>query len=270
MASRASRERLLERKTKITLQYSHDYFDYFQRDQPYPGIPARRTVFATFPIPRWESSRRPDPALNPSRPLGPEIRDRTGQEFWRSTRTDAGSGREIDPNVRQKVEAVGIEIGRILGAGSQGLAVAIKFKGEQMVVKYATDIQSMVVEMWAMKEMVGARHIVQVSSTKEEPVTTFILRVLNRTDLRKFQRRWIPGLSDSGVGDLSEDVMNHLIAGEDDHEKELAKLLNIDLNDQVQRTLIYAMEYMKYGNMNVIKICLPHSFVYVEVGFLMA
>lgn len=76
-------------------------------------------------------------------------------------------------------------------------------------------------------------------------------------------------MSDSGVGDLSEDVMNHLIAGEDDHKKELAKLLNIDLNDQVRRTLIYAMEYMKYGNMNVIKICLRHSFVYLDVGFLM-
>lgn len=185
MASRASRERLLERKTKITLQYSHDYFDYFQRDEPYPGIPARRTVFTTFPIPRWVSSRRPDPVINPSRPVGPEIRDRTGQEFWRSTRTDTGSDRAIDPNVRQKLKAVGIEIGRVLGAGSQGLAVAIKFKDKRMVIKYATDLQSMVVEMWAMKEMVGARHIVQVSSTKEEPVITFVSRILSHSDFKK-------------------------------------------------------------------------------------
>lgn len=74
-----------------------------------------------------------------------------------------GQAGKIDPNVRKKVEAVGIEIGRVLGAGSQGLAVAIKFKNEQMVIKYATDVQSMVVETWVMKEMVGARHIVQVN-----------------------------------------------------------------------------------------------------------
>lgn len=68
-------------------------------------------------------------------------------------------------------------------------------------------------------------------------------------------------MSDSGVGDLSEDVINHLLAGQDDHERELAQLLNIDLNDMTQRTLIYAMEYMKYGNMNVIRIHLPHVHV---------
>lgn len=55
--------------------------------------------------------------------------------------------------------------------------------------------------------------------------------------------------------------MNHLIAGEDDHERELAQLLNIDLDDLTQRTLIYAMEYMKYGNMNVIRIRLPYFHV---------
>lgn len=167
MASSPSRERVLQQKTKIMLQYSHDYFDYFQRDEPYPGIPARRAVFTTFPIPRWASSRRPDPALNPSRPIGPQIRDLTGREFSRETRTDAGSGREVDPNLRQRLEAAGIEIVRVLGAGSQGLAVAVKFMDERMVVKYATDIRSMVVEMWAMKEMVGARHIVQVSTSPD-------------------------------------------------------------------------------------------------------
>lgn len=46
--------------------------------------------------------------------------------------------------------------------------------------------------------------------------------------------------------------MNHVVAGEDNHERALAKLLNIDLNDEAQRTFIYAMEFMKYGNMNVI------------------
>lgn len=170
MASRASRERRRERKTKVTLQYSHDYFDYFHRDAPYPGIPARRAIFQTFPIPRWVSTRRPDPSLNPSRPLGPQARDRRGQEFWRFTRTDAGEGREVDAEVRQRLEALGIEIGNILGAGSQGLAIGIKLNGKRMVIKYATDIQSMVVEMWAMKEMAGARHIVQVSQVLGQPI----------------------------------------------------------------------------------------------------
>lgn len=164
MASRAERKQILECKAKTTLQYSHDYFDYYYRDEPYPDIPARQDIFKTFPMPRWYSTRRPDPALNHSRPVGPQIQDRMGQEFWRDTRTDAGTDRELDPSVRQKLESLDIEIGKILGAGSQGLAIAIKFKGKNMVVKYATDIQSMVVEMWAMKEMVGARHIVQVSS----------------------------------------------------------------------------------------------------------
>lgn len=163
MAARASRDQVLEQKAKITLQYSHDYFDYFYRNAPYPGIADRRDILRSFPIPRWVTSRRPDPALNPSRPIGPQIRDRTGQEFWRHTRTDSGTGRVIDPDVRQKLEALGIQIGRVLGAGSQGLAIAIKFNGKVMVVKYATEVQPMIVEMWAMKEMAGARHIVQVS-----------------------------------------------------------------------------------------------------------
>ncbi|CAN8103641.1 unnamed protein product [Discula destructiva] len=222
---REAREQRIRRMTRTTLQYSHDYFDYFHRDEPYPGIPARHAAFHTFPIPRWTSSRRPDPSLNPSRPLGPRIRNRTGHEFFYELRTDNGEGCVIEPRVRQRLEAVGIEVGRILGAGSQGLAIAIKDQRKNnLVVKCATDVQTMVVEMWAMKEMAGARHIVQ--------------------------RRWIPGLSDNGVGSLSEDVTNNLIAGDDDHTRELARLLNIDLNNRDQKTFIYAMEYMKYGNMN--------------------
>lgn len=161
MPHRLSREQRLERKTKLVLQYSHDHFDYFHRDASYPGVPARRAIFTTFPIPRWTSSRRLDPALHPLR--GPQTRDRTSQEFWRATRMDTGSGRVIDLGMRQKLEALGIEIGNILGAGTQGLAVAIRYNGKRMVIKYATDIQAMVVEMWAMREMAGARHIVQVS-----------------------------------------------------------------------------------------------------------
>lgn len=45
--------------------------------------------------------------------------------------------------------------------------------------------------------------------------------------------------------------MNKVIAGAEDHTQELAQLLNIDVNDKAQNTFIYAMEYMKYGNMNV-------------------
>lgn len=161
MPPKLSREQRREQKTKLALQYSHDYFDYFYRDAPYPGVPARRGVFTAFPIPRWTSSRRPDPALDPLRVL--QVRDRKGQEFWRATRMDTGGGRSIDPGIRQKLEALAIEIGSILGAGSQGLAFAVRYDGEKMVVKYATDIQPMVVEMWAMREMAGARHVVQVS-----------------------------------------------------------------------------------------------------------
>lgn len=152
------------RMAKTTLQYSHDYFDHFHRNAPYPGIPARRATFSRFPIPRWPSSRRPDPALNnPSRPLGPQFRDRRGEEFFYELRTDDGAGRVVDAGVRELLEARGVEVGRVLGAGSQGLAVKVRVEGRELVVKYARDVQTMVVEMWAMREMVGARHIVQVS-----------------------------------------------------------------------------------------------------------
>lgn len=59
-------------------------------------------------------------------------------------------------------------------------------------------------------------------------------------------------MSDNGVDTLPEDVMNHVISGDDDYTRDLARLLNIDLNDPAQKMFIYAMEYMKYGNMNVI------------------
>lgn len=45
--------------------------------------------------------------------------------------------------------------------------------------------------------------------------------------------------------------MNNLIAGDDDHTRELARLLGIDLNNRAQKTFTYTMEFMKYGNMNV-------------------
>lgn len=156
-------KQIQEDRAKLTLQYSHDYFDYFHRNERWPGIEARSAIFKAAPIPKWVVNRRTDPVVNISRPMGPQTRDRTGEEFWRYERTDNGAGRVVDPGMRQKLEALGIEIGAVLGAGSQGLAVAMRFKGTKLVVKYADDLQTMVVEMWAMRQMVGARHIVQVS-----------------------------------------------------------------------------------------------------------
>lgn len=155
----------VQHMTRTTLQYSHDYFDYFHANVRYPGVRARRAAFSAMAIPRWRTQRRPDPALNVSRPLGPRIRDRwPGEDFSRNRRTDDGAGRVIDPDVQARLLALGgIEVGRILGAGSQGLAIAIRQNGRDLVVKYATGVQTMVIEMWAMREMVGARHIVQVS-----------------------------------------------------------------------------------------------------------
>lgn len=52
-------------------------------------------------------------------------------------------------------------------------------------------------------------------------------------------------MSDKGVKGLSKDVINNLIAGDDDYSQDLASMLDIDLNDRAQKTFVYAMEYMK-------------------------
>lgn len=173
-APRDSRTQRRARMARTTLQYSHDYFDHFFRNESYPGIPARRATFSRFPIPRWaNSTRRPDPAFIASRPLGPQYRDRRGEEFFYDLRTDDGAGRVVDASVRARLEASGVVVGRILGAGSQGLCAQVMVGGRELVIKYAGDVQTMVVEMWAMREMVGARHIVQVSRV----VLSFLLVV---------------------------------------------------------------------------------------------
>lgn len=51
--------------------------------------------------------------------------------------------------------------------------------------------------------------------------------------------------------------MSDVIAGKADYSRTLPGLLKIDMRDRVQRNLVYTMEYMKYGNMNVIRLRPP-------------
>lgn len=40
-----------------------------------------------------------------------------------------------------------------------------------MVLKYSTEIEAIVTEMWAMRKMIGAQHILQVNSNFDNPTT---------------------------------------------------------------------------------------------------
>lgn len=140
------------------MQYSADYFDFFMRGRRYPGSNIRQNVFENFSIPRNRVPRA-DPALRPQR----RPRTRIRRAFWRHRRTDDGSSEEIDEHLKVRLQKQGFTIGRILGAGSQGLAIEVHHQGKRMVLKYSTHIEAIVTEMWALRKLVGAQHILQAS-----------------------------------------------------------------------------------------------------------
>lgn len=152
------------------LQYTSDYFDFFMRGEVYPWD--REDVFERFQIPRNRTPRA-DPALRPQRIPKERIR----KSFWRHRRTDDGSEQTINDNLRAQLQNQGFTIGRILGAGSQGLAIEVTHQGQRMVLKYSNEIEAIVTEMWAMRKMIGAQHILQVSLI---PNPTPIVSILRR------------------------------------------------------------------------------------------
>lgn len=101
-----------------TMQYATDYFLHYNKGRRYAGFEERHEVFQNFVLPR-NSSPRPDPAFKAERQ--PRRTHKNRVPMWRSRRTDDGAGREVADFVRARMEAQGFTVGRILGAGSQGL-----------------------------------------------------------------------------------------------------------------------------------------------------
>lgn len=143
-------------------QYSVDYFNTFFQGQPHRQTRARERIFEQFPIPYWDPPR-PDPAFNwqftdDYEPYPPRKR------FAQHTRNDDGTGYTVDRAIEQQLNGLGLTLKRILGAGSQGLAVQFQYlDGQNFVMKWGTDLEAQVLEMLMLKELVGARHIIQVS-----------------------------------------------------------------------------------------------------------
>lgn len=46
-------------------------------------------------------------------------------------------------------------------------------------------------------------------------------------------------------------MWNRILAGEDNYTYHIASILDIDVDDEDERQLIYAMEFLKHGNLNV-------------------
>lgn len=178
----------VDRRTLWQLQWSTDYFDAFWKGEWPPDARERAGIISRMRVPRWEPPRA-DPALGTPAadpvdasprvaaarsklqwPFGtdntsvPERLATSRRPFFANTRTDDGSGREVEDDMRARLAALGIEVKRILGAGSQGLAVLVVYNAKNYVVKWGIDFEAMVVEMISMRQLVGARHIVQVCS----------------------------------------------------------------------------------------------------------
>lgn len=156
----------LGHKPTFVLQQTIDYFDNFWKSQRVWQPHERISIFERLPIPYW-SPARPDPALNENnQAVGPVGRGRH-VPFYRATRSDAGSGNAIQGRMMRFFQRNGYTFVKILGAGSQGVAALFEFAGQRLVIKWSEELPALVTEMWAMKKMAGARHVVQVSECSQ-------------------------------------------------------------------------------------------------------
>lgn len=146
-------------RAKMELQYSIDYFEHYHRGRYYSGPNARRPIFREFPIPYWDPPR-PDPAFAPPAKLRTD-KDRT--PFREYLRTDSEATGGINENVLKALKDFGLTLIRVVGSGSQGIAALFQYRDQKVVLKWGTEVECMVLEMWAMRQLVGARHIIQVS-----------------------------------------------------------------------------------------------------------
>lgn len=148
------------------LRQTIDFFDNFWKKQKRWDPNARIPIFERLPIPFWDPPR-PDPAYR-----NPQVTqdDASGRNvpFHHSPRTDSSSDSPMVDQMRRFFEGLnmGYTMVKVLGAGSQGVAVLFDFNGEKIVMKWSTELRAMVTELWANRKMVGARHIVQVSRSR--------------------------------------------------------------------------------------------------------
>ncbi|KKY35551.1 putative serine threonine protein kinase [Diaporthe ampelina] len=194
----ANRQSLSDRSIFV-LRQTIDYFDNFWKTltewQPHDRV----SIFQRLRIPYW-SPARPDPAL-----LGGDQRQQQQQAgqgrnvpFHVGTRSDTGGASALQDQMRRFFESQGYTFVKVLGAGSQGTAVLFEHAGQKVVVKWSTELPAMATEMWAMRKMVGARHIVQ--------------------------RKWRPGMIETGW-DNDSNMMDTILTLEHTYEEELQRAL---------------------------------------------
>lgn len=156
----------LSDRSIFVLQQTIDYFDHFWKSLT-PWTPEERiSIFQRLRVPYWTPARL-DPALDgggaaPAAAQGPVEGRGRDEPFHRHSRTDAGGG-ELQGRMRRFFERSGYAFVKVLGQGSQGVAALLEFAGQKLVVKWSQELPALVTEMWAMRKMVGARHVVQVS-----------------------------------------------------------------------------------------------------------
>ncbi|KAJ0116909.1 serine threonine protein kinase [Diaporthe amygdali] len=182
------------------LRQTIDFFDNFWKKQKRWEPRERVPIFERLPIPFWDPPR-PDPAYR-----NPQVTqdDASGRNvpFHHSPRTDSSSDSPMVDQMRRFFEGLnmGYTMVKVLGAGSQGVAVLFDFNGEKIVMKWSTELRAMVTELWANRKMVGARHIVQ--------------------------RKWRPGILEMGLDRDGERINDILVLAHLSYYKE-------ELNDIV-------------------------------------
>ena len=163
------RDRRDRRLTRYFLQRGIDYFDYWRRDilRQWSDL-QREPIYSQFPIP-YRVAPFPDPAIANENPTIPPRAIRPFRDVRR--RDDDAGGRTVPADLRRLIESVDFRMVKILGAGSQGLAVLFESKndGSKAVFKWSSEVYETAREMWCMRQMVGARHIVQVRFHLETP-----------------------------------------------------------------------------------------------------
>lgn len=154
----------LDDLSKFVLQQTIDYFDNFWKVlkvwEPYERV----SIFEQLRIPYWNPAR-PDPAFNENQQAAVTAARGRGVPFHRVTRSDAAGGDAMEERMRIFFEESGYTYVKVLGAGSQGVAALFEFAGQRVVIKWSQELAALATEMWAMRKMVGARHIIQVSES---------------------------------------------------------------------------------------------------------
>lgn len=161
-------EKLL-RRTYFHLQRGIDYFDFFRHGQiRHWNDRARQPVYMEFPVP-YNRAVLPDESISdPDQP----IPEHQYVPFRQIRRIDDGSGRTVPEQLRRHIASIGWNMVKVLGAGSQGLAVLFESvrDGKKAVFKWSSEVFNTATEIWAMRQMVGARHIIQVSFHLQPPL----------------------------------------------------------------------------------------------------